>query len=118
MVDFVTNQVGWKVDAHYEALNGEVNQRWEKGWFTRIESAGELRQSLAIDPKLRAMIVHGYNDLSCPYFQSRMVVSQMPDMGAPGRIQLRNYAGGHMFYSRADSQAAFRRDVMALYGAN
>jgi carboxypeptidase C (cathepsin A) len=47
-----------------------------------------------------------------------MVVSQMPEMGAPGRIQLRNYAGGHMFYSRSDSQAAFRRDVMALYGAN
>jgi carboxypeptidase C (cathepsin A) len=28
------------------------------------------------------------------------------------------YPGGHMFYSRPDSQAAFRRDVLALYGAH
>uniref|UniRef100_UPI00248DB251 type I restriction endonuclease n=1 Tax=Dermacoccus nishinomiyaensis TaxID=1274 RepID=UPI00248DB251 len=29
--------------------------------------------------------------------------------------QVRSYPGGHMFYSRADSQAAFRRDVRAMY---
>ena len=116
MVDFVTREVGWKVDAHYEALNPEVNQRWEKHWFTSIESASDLRQALAIDPKLKAMIVHGYDDLSCPYFQSEMVVAQIPTMGAADRLQVKVYPGGHMFYSRPDSQAALRRDVMALYG--
>ena len=118
MVDFVTREVGWKVDAHYEALNPEVNQRWEKHWFTSIESASDLRQALAIDPKLKAMIVHGYDDLSCPYFQSEMVVAQIPAMGAPSRLQVHVYPGGHMFYSRPDSQAALRRDVMALYGVS
>jgi carboxypeptidase C (cathepsin A) len=117
MVNFVTNDLGWHVDAHYEALSGEVNQRWEKHWFTSIESASELRAALAIDPKLRVMIVHGYNDLSCPYFQSKMIVAQIPQMGTPGRVQLRVYPGGHMFYSRPDSQSAFRNDVMALYRA-
>ena len=53
MVDFVTREVGWKVDAHYEALNGDVNRRWEKHWFTSIESASDLRQALAIDPKMK-----------------------------------------------------------------
>ena len=75
MVDFVTREVGWKVDAHYEALNPEVNQRCKKHGFTSIESASDLRQALAIDPKLRALIVHGYDDLSCPYFQSKMVAA-------------------------------------------
>jgi carboxypeptidase C (cathepsin A) len=117
MVDFVTREVGWKVDAHYEALNPAVNEHWEKHWFTSIESASDLRDALAIDPKLKAMIVHGYDDLSCPYFQTKMVVAQIPTMGAPGRLQVNVYPGGHMFYSRSDSQAAFRRDVMALYGA-
>jgi carboxypeptidase C (cathepsin A) len=116
MVDFVTREVGWKVDAHYEALNPEVNRRWEKHWFTSIESASDLREALAIDPKMRALIVHGYDDLSCPYFESEMVVAQIPTMGAPGRLQVKVYPGGHMFYSRPDSQAALRRDVMALYG--
>jgi carboxypeptidase C (cathepsin A) len=116
MVDFVGREVGWKLDAHYEALNPEVNQRWEKNWFTSIESASDLRDALAIDPKLKALIVHGYNDLSCPYFESKMIVAQIPTMGGPDRLQVKVYPGGHMFYSRPDSQAALRRDVMAVYG--
>ena len=116
MVDFVTREVGWHVDAHYEALNPQVNQRWEKHWFTSIESASDLRQALAIDPKMKALIVHGYDDLSCPYFQSKLVVAQIPTMGAPDRLQVKVYPGGHMFYSRPDSQAALRRDIMGLYG--
>jgi carboxypeptidase C (cathepsin A) len=118
MVDFVTREVGWKVDAHYEALNGEVNRRWEKHWFTSIESASDLRSALAIDPKMKALIVHGYDDLSCPYFTSKLIVAQIPTMGAADRLQVKVYPGGHMFYSRPDSQAALRKDVMALYGAN
>jgi len=117
MVDFITREVGWKIDAHYEALSNAVNAHWEKHWFTSIESASDLRQALAIDPKMKALIVHGYDDLSCPYFQSEMVVAQIPTMGAPDRLQVKVYPGGHMFYSRPDSQAALRRDVMALYGA-
>ncbi|HWE98315.1 MAG TPA: peptidase S10 [Caulobacteraceae bacterium] len=116
MVDFVTRQVGWKVDAHYEPLNPAVNSHWEKNWFTSIESASDLREALAVDTKLKALIVHGYDDLSCPYFGSELVVAQFPPMGDPARLQVKVYPGGHMFYSRPDSQAALRRDVMKLYG--
>jgi carboxypeptidase C (cathepsin A) len=116
MVDFVTRQVGWKVEAHYEPLNPMVNQHWEKNWFTSIESASDLRQALAVDPKMKALIVHGYDDLSCPYFGTLLVVAQIPAMGEADRLQVKVYPGGHMFYSRPDSQSALRRDVMALYG--
>jgi carboxypeptidase C (cathepsin A) len=60
------------------------------------------------------LIVHGYNDLSCPFFASRLIVDAMPAT-ANGRVNLALYPGGHMFYSRPDSGAAFRKDVMALY---
>jgi carboxypeptidase C (cathepsin A) len=66
---------------------------------------------------MKVLIVHGYDDLSCPFFASRLIVDQMPRMGDPGRVKLNLYPGGHMFYSRPDSMAAFRRDVMTLYGA-
>jgi carboxypeptidase C (cathepsin A) len=115
MVDFVTRTVGWKIDARYNALSYEVNANWEGG-INNIESVTDLRQAVALDPKLKVMIVHGYNDLSCPYFASRLIVDQMPVMGDPGRVSVHVYPGGHMFYSRPDSQAALRRDVMALYG--
>jgi len=45
-----------------------------------------------------------------------MVLSQIPTMGDPSRLQLKVYPGGHMFYSRPDSQQALRHDVMTLYG--
>lgn len=116
MVDFVTRTVGWKFDGRYNALSGEVNSNWEGG-IEGIESVTDLRQAVALDPKLRVLIAHGYDDLSCPYFASRLIVDQMPAMGDPGRVVVHVYPGGHMFYSRPDSQTALRRDVMALYGA-
>ena len=116
IVDFTTRVVGWKVDARYEALSGSVNEAWEDE-LTTIESVSQLRKALANDPKMKVLIVHGYNDLSCPYFVSKTVVDQLPPMGNPGRVQVKAYPGGHMFYSRPDSGQQMRRDVMGVYGA-
>jgi carboxypeptidase C (cathepsin A) len=117
MVDFVTHVVGWKVDARYAALSYDVGRLWNDGHDEQVESVTDLRQAVAIDPKMRVLIAHGWDDLSCPFMASVLIVDQMPAMGDPTRVQVREYPGGHMFYARPDSQAALRRDVMALYGA-
>ena len=115
MVDFVTQTVGWKVDGRYDALSDAVGRGWDR---TKPygESVTDLREAVAIDPKLKVLIVHGWNDLSCPFMASVLIADQIPDMGGGQRVQVKMYPGGHMFYSRADSQAAFRKDVMAIYG--
>ncbi len=119
MVDFVTRVVGWKVDARYQALNYDVNRLWDRNGELRQGAVTQLRQAVAIDPHLQVLIVHGWNDLSCPFMGSILTVDQMPAMGSnPDRVQVRSYPGGHMFYSRADSQAAFRKDVQALFQRN
>ncbi|NHF67481.1 S10 family peptidase [Xanthomonas hortorum] len=116
MVDFVTRVVGWKVDARYQALNDDVHMLWDRDDELRKGAVTQLRQAVAIDPKLRVLIAHGWNDLSCPFMGSVLTVDQMPAMGSdPKRVQVREYPGGHMFYSRPDSQAAFRNDVKAMY---
>jgi carboxypeptidase C (cathepsin A) len=115
IVDFTTRIVGWKPEARYEALSGNVNRLWDRGRGADTESVTDLRKVVSVDPKLKVLIVHGYNDLSCPFFASRLIVDAIPAT-ANGRVTLSNYPGGHMFYSRPDSGAAFRRDVMALYG--
>lgn len=117
MVEFTTHTVGWKVEGRYNALSNAVNQAWEPGYYNTIESVTDLRQSLAADGKMKVLIVHGYDDLSCPFFASRLIIDQIPPMGSAERVKLALYPGGHMFYSRTDSMAAFRKDVMALYGA-
>jgi carboxypeptidase C (cathepsin A) len=114
MVDFVTRVVGWRTDARYNALSNEVNEAWERGTPTD-SPVSDLRQAIANDPRMGVLIVHGYNDLSCPYFASRLIVDQLPAFGQANRVSLAVYPGGHMFYSRPDSGADFKRDARALY---
>jgi len=114
MVDFVTRTVGWKVDARYNALSYDVNRLWERGENERHGSVPELRQAVSADPKLQVLIVHGWNDLSCPFMSSVLTVDQMPVMGEPGRVSVREYPGGHMFYTRESSRLALRKDVQQM----
>jgi carboxypeptidase C (cathepsin A) len=116
MVDFVTRVVGWKTDARYNALSYEVNSQWDhESRALRGGAVDDLRQAVAADPKLRVLIAHGWNDLSCPFMGSILTVDQMPVMGDAARVAVHEYAGGHMFYSRADSQAALRKNVQEMF---
>jgi carboxypeptidase C (cathepsin A) len=116
MVDFVTHVVGWKASGAYHALNYEVNRQWDfDSGALRNGAVADLRQAVAADPKLRVLVVHGWNDLSCPFMGSVLTVDQMPVMGDPSRVSVREYPGGHMFYSRPDSAAALRKDVQDMF---
>ena len=117
MVDFDTRIVGWKAEGRFNALSYDVGENWEKG-VELTDATTDLREAVAADPKMKVLIAHGYDDLSCPYFVSRLVIDQMPIGGDASRVKLAIYPGGHMFYSRSASQAAFRSDVMAVYGAH
>jgi carboxypeptidase C (cathepsin A) len=116
MVDFVTRTVGWKVDARYNALSFEVNRDWDRGDDLRNGAVQQLREAVAADPKLRILIVHGWNDLSCPFMGSVLTVDQMPVMGDPSRVAVREYPGGHMFYTRPTSRDQLHADVKTMYG--
>lgn len=115
MVNFVTATIGWKIDARYNALSYDVNRLWDRGDALREGSVEQLRESVAADPKLHVLIAHGWNDLSCPFMGSILTVSQMPIMGDPTRVSVREYHGGHMFYTRTSSGIALRKDVMDMY---
>ena len=115
MVNFVTHTVGWKVDARYNALSYDVNRNWNRDQDLRTGSATQLREAVSADPKLRVMIVHGWNDLSCPFMGSILTVNQMPVMGDPGRVSVHEFPGGHMFYTRESSRVALRKDVMQMF---
>jgi carboxypeptidase C (cathepsin A) len=116
MVDFVTRVVGWHATGAYHALNYDVNSAWDfNSAALRSGAVADLREAVAADPKLRVMIVHGWNDLSCPFMGSILTVDQMPLMGDPARVTVREYPGGHMFYSRPESQAALKKDVQEMF---
>jgi carboxypeptidase C (cathepsin A) len=116
MVDFVTRIVGWKAEGRYNTLSEDVGKAWNDGRDDDVESVTDLREAVALDPKMKVLIAHGWDDLSCPFFASVLIVDQMPVAYDPARIRVTEYPGGHMFYSRQDSRLALRRDVMAVDG--
>ena len=46
-----------------------------------------------------------------------MISRQLPAFGGSGRASLSTYPGGHMFYLRDASRAAFREDARRMYEA-
>jgi carboxypeptidase C (cathepsin A) len=118
MVDFVTRTVGWKTDERYNALSYDVNKQWDRSTDLRAGSVPDLRMAVASDPKLRVMILHGWNDLSCPFMGSILSVDQMPLMGDPNRVQVHEFPGGHMFYTRPANQIGLHQLAEQMVAAH
>ena len=108
----------WLPDRRYMLLNGPISRAWNWGEGRgQPEAMTALADSLALDPGLNVLVVHGYTDLVTPYFASKLLLRQLPPEVA-GQVETATYRGGHMFYTRPDSRRAFRDDAAALYGAS
>ncbi|GLH77812.1 peptidase S10 [Bradyrhizobium sp. SSBR45G] len=114
-VELTTRKLNWRPDGSYELLSGAVNRSWDFGrGISPPESMSDIRQILALDPKLKLLVGHGLFDLATPYYGSKIVLDQLPSFARPPRVKLVVYPGGHMFYSRDDARKAFRGEVEAL----
>ena len=114
-VDLTTRKLNWRPDGSYQLLSDAVGRAWDFGRGQNpAESVTQLRQILALDPKLKLLVGHGLFDLATPYFASQMILDQLPAFGSPDRVKLAVFSGGHMFYSRDASRQAFRSEAEAL----
>ncbi|MBR0872968.1 peptidase S10 [Bradyrhizobium tropiciagri] len=114
-VDLTTRKLNWRPDGSYQLLSDSVNRGWDFGHGVNpAESVTQLRQMLALDPKLKLLIGHGLFDLATPYLASQIILDQLPAFAGRDRSKLVVYPGGHMFYSRDGSREAFRKEVEAL----
>jgi carboxypeptidase C (cathepsin A) len=112
VVDLITRKLNWRPDGSYHLLNGAVERSWDFGrGRSPAESISELRQVLALDPKLKLLVGHGLFDLATPYFGSKILLDQLPAYASRERVKLVVYPGGHMFYSRDGSRQAFRAEA-------
>jgi carboxypeptidase C (cathepsin A) len=115
VVDLTTRKLNWRPDGSYQLLSGAVIKAWDFGrGSSPVESTSQLREILALDPKLKLLVGQGLFDLATPYFGTKILLDQLPAFGASPRVKLVVYPGGHMFYSRDASRQAFRTEVQAL----
>ncbi|MGO9756133.1 MAG: S10 family peptidase [Roseiarcus sp.] len=115
MMDLYARRLGWKIEDRYSPLSASVNRAWDWGrGLHPPESASDLRQMLALDPNFRVLVTQGLTDLQVPYFGAKLLLDQIPDYGAAGRLTLKVYGGGHMPYTRDASRKALREDARRL----
>jgi carboxypeptidase C (cathepsin A) len=111
MSRIVTEKLEWPInDARYEILNTQAAHRWDYGRGGRVnaEAVSDLRDALALDPRLKVLVVHGITDLVTPYFATKLLLDQLPAFGDWSRLQLVVLPGGHMPYLRDESRRALR----------
>jgi carboxypeptidase C (cathepsin A) len=115
MLGHYANELKWRPEGRYMLLNEETSRRWSYGQGRGDrESMRELRAALALDPNLKVLVAHGFTDLVTPYFETKLLLDQLPAFGDPARVKLDLLPGGHMFYSRDESRIAFRASVRQM----
>jgi carboxypeptidase C (cathepsin A) len=118
---YARDELGFKTEAPYRLLNGEVGRRWD--WrsgrgssFRELNASDALRRALALEPRLRVMIAHGVTDLQTPFMMSRYIKEQMPaSLGS--RVAVKLYTGGHMLYLYESSRRQLHADAKSFYAA-
>ncbi len=117
--DYARNELGFKTEMTYTLLANDISGKWDWGNGGRfaVSSEEDIRTLLAFSPSFRILVAHGYADMVTPYGMTRYVLDHLPPIGGAGRVQLKLYRGGHMFYIAQDSRKAFSTDAAAFYRA-
>ncbi len=107
------SEIGVRTDREYRLLSLEVNEAWKEDtkrhFFAPPEGATDsFRYGMALNPHMRAFLTHGRYDMATPYYASNRLRNLMRlDPDTAGRLTVRHFDGGHMFYAWEESRHAF-----------
>ena len=111
------SEIGVETDREYTLLSYEVNAAWkvdtERHAFAAHEGAtDDFRYGMSLNPHMKAFITHGRYDLVTPYFASDRLRNLMRlDPHMSGRLTVKHFGGGHMFYAWEDSRRSFSEAI-------
>ena len=116
------SEIGVETDREYTVLSYEVNTDWKidsehHAFMPPPGATDDFRYGMSLNPHLKAFITHGRYDLVTPYYASDRLRNLMrldPEMA--GRVTVRHFGGGHMFYAWADSRREFSEAIGAFVG--
>ncbi len=124
--------LGIQTDRDYHLLSMDVNRSWKIDFDrhaleSQVGATDDLRYGMSLNPHLNVRISHGIYDLITPYYSSNRLARLMRMQKAgritgatgatvhTGKLSLKHYGGGHMFYAWEDSRRAFRDDIAGFY---
>jgi carboxypeptidase C (cathepsin A) len=117
------SEIGVETDREYQLLSYEVNTSWKHdsdhhAFQGPPGATDDFRYGMALNPHMRAFVTHGRYDLVTPYYGSDRLRNLMRlDPQTAGRITVRHFGGGHMFYAWESSRHEFT-DAIASFVAS
>jgi carboxypeptidase C (cathepsin A) len=114
------SEIGVETDREYTVINFEVFESWKNDapqhfFVPPIGATDDLRYGMALNPHLKLFLTHGRYDLVTPYYSSDRLRNLMRfDPTTAGRLTVRHFGGGHMFYAWEDSRRAFAEAIAAF----
>jgi carboxypeptidase C (cathepsin A) len=114
------SEIGVQTDREYTLLSFEVNASWrndapEHFFVPPVGAADDFRYGMALNPHMKAFITHGRYDLVTPFYASDRLRNLMRlDPATAGRLTVRHFDGGHMFYAWEESRREFSAAIAAF----
>ncbi|MFZ6800709.1 S10 family peptidase [Undibacterium sp. Di24W] len=95
-------------------LSGTAVESWDFSHAGKNlpDTIPDLGAALQMNPQLRVLTLNGYHDLATPFYKTEQDLTRL---NLPGRILVRNYAGGHMTYLDDAARLASKADLQAFY---
>ncbi|MEM0896034.1 MAG: peptidase S10 [Verrucomicrobiota bacterium] len=114
---YVREELEFESDIPYEILSSRVHPWSYKPFINRYVNVTEkLANAMRTNVDLQVLVLGGYQDLATPPAAIRYSMNQMPRLPElDGRIEYRNYDGGHMMYTNIPSLDAMKGDLKAFY---
>ena len=114
------SEIGVQTDREYVVLSYEVNESWrndaiEHFFLPPVGATDDFRYGMALNPYMQALIAHGLYDMVTPYHASDRLRNLMRlDAEMAGRLTVRRFGGGHMFYTWEESRREFAATIAAF----
>lgn len=114
--------IGLKTDRDYQLLSYTVHNAWKidirnHAFESHFGATDHLRYGMSLNPHMKVFICSGIYDLITPFFAVDRLANLMKlDTRLKEKLTVKQYSGGHMFYTWAKSRAAFHADMRAFYG--
>jgi len=104
---YLRDELKYKTDLKYNMF-GSV---WP--WDEKNDHTGEnLRQAMAQNPFMHLMVLSGYYDGACDFFNAKYSLWQMDPSGKlKDRISWKGFRTGHMVYMRKDDRVTANEDL-------
>lgn len=110
---YLPQGLGYSVKTDYSMSAGDTWD-WQHDGLPQPDSVPDLASAIAQNPQLKVLVMHGYHDLNCPYFQTEMELGRM---GNVPNLRVRLFEGGHMTYLNESSRAPMKTELHTFYNA-